>query len=85
MVSGEYGKPISGVSGKVGEWESAASLFVADATNVGAEGTELFHDVLVAAVDVIDAVDGGFAPGDQRGEHQPGRRTQVRWPASSKT
>src|SRR5690606_2665432 len=38
---------------------------------------QLALDVLVAAVEVVDAVDGGFAIGDQAGKDQRGRCTQV--------
>ena len=39
----------------------------ADAFDLGADGAELFFDVLVAAVDVVDAVDDGLAIGDESG------------------
>ena len=42
-----------------------------DALDAGAEGAELVFDALVAAVDVIDAVDPGGVVGDQRGEDEP--------------
>jgi hypothetical protein len=35
---------------------------------LGAYGFQLFFDFFVAAVDVVDAVDDGFAVGDQGGE-----------------
>ena len=39
----------------------------ADAADLGADSLQLLLDVLVATVDVIDAVDDGLAVGDQRG------------------
>src|SRR5712671_7354025 len=49
-----------------------------DARDIGADGAKFFHDALVAAVDVVDAVDGGFAAGDQGGEDQAGAGAEVR-------
>jgi hypothetical protein len=37
--------------------------------DVGAQGLELFDDAFVSAVDVVDAVDEGFAFGDEGGEN----------------
>src|SRR5579863_2267959 len=41
-----------------------------DALDRGAYGDELVFDALVAAVDVIDAVDPGGVVGDESGEHE---------------
>src|SRR5690348_6034027 len=38
--------------------------------NLRAQSAEFFLDVLVAAVDVVDAVDDGVAFGDEAGQHQ---------------
>ncbi len=38
---------------------------------------QLFLDALVAAIDVIDAVDQGLPIGRQPGKHQPGRCPQI--------
>ena len=38
-----------------------------DAANLRPYAFQLFFDVLVAAIDVIDAIDDGLAVGDQRG------------------
>ena len=35
---------------------------------MGADGAELFFDVFVASINVVDAVDDRFPIGDQRGE-----------------
>src|SRR5271155_1799734 len=51
---------------------------VADATYFGAHGFQFFFDVLVASIQVIDAVDDGLAVGDQGGKHQRGGGAQVR-------
>ena len=48
-----------------------------DASDICAEGAEFFDDTFVAAVDVIDALDCGFAAGDQCGEHQTGAGAKV--------
>ena len=45
---------------------------VADAADFGAQRFEFLFDMLVAAIEVIDAVDDGLAIGDERGEHQLG-------------
>jgi hypothetical protein len=37
---------------------------VADPADLGADGFQFFFDFFVAAVDVVDAVDDGFAIGD---------------------
>ena len=42
----------------------------ADAFHLSAHGTELFFDALVTAVDVVDAIDDGFAIGDECGENE---------------
>ncbi len=41
-----------------------------DAFDAGADGAELFFDALVAAIDVVDAVDPGGVVGDQGGENE---------------
>ena len=51
---------------------------VAHAADLGADAAELFFEVLVAAVEVVDAVEDGFAVGDQRGEDQRGGGAEVR-------
>ena len=48
-----------------------------EAFDVRAHGGELFDDAFVAAIDVIDAVDHGFAGSDERGQHQAGAGTQI--------
>jgi hypothetical protein len=45
---------------------------VAEAANLRSNAAELFFDVLVAAVHVVDAVEDGFAVGDHGGENQRG-------------
>src|SRR5271157_412525 len=49
----------------------------ADAADLGADSLQLFLDVLVTAVDVVDAVNDGFAVGDQSGEHERRRGAQI--------
>src|ERR1019366_9518752 len=51
---------------------------VAHAADFGAHSFQFFFDVLVAAVQVIDAVDDGLAVRDQGGEHERGGGAQVR-------
>src|SRR3546814_6223939 len=48
-----------------------------DAPDLRAQPRQLALDVLVAAVEVVDAVDDGLALGDQAGEDQRGRGAQV--------
>ena len=48
-----------------------------DSPNVGAALRELAVERLVAAIEMVDAVDGGFAFGNQRGEHEADRGAQV--------
>ena len=43
---------------------------VAEAADLGADAAEFFFEVLVAAVEVVDAVEDGFAIGDERGEDE---------------
>src|SRR6266852_6026234 len=50
---------------------------IAYTPDFGAHGFQLFFDVLVAAVQVIDAVDDGLAIGDERCEHERGGGAQV--------
>src|SRR6202040_1289183 len=50
---------------------------VADAFDLGADGLEFFFDFFVAAIDMVDPVDNGFAVGDQGGEDQRGASAQV--------
>src|SRR5690606_896149 len=47
------------------------------AANLGTQQLELLFDALVAAVDVVDAVDQRIAVGNQRRQHQAGRGAQV--------
>ena len=49
----------------------------ADAADLGSYCAQLFFDVFVATVDVIDAIDDGFSVGDQCGEDKRGRGAQV--------
>src|SRR5712692_7110406 len=49
-----------------------------DARDISADGAKFFYDALVAAVDVVDAVDESFAAGDQAGEDQAGAGAEVR-------
>src|ERR1035441_6065736 len=51
---------------------------VAHASDLGAYGAEFFFEVLVAAVEVVDAVEDGLAVGDQGGEHERCGGAQVR-------
>jgi len=44
---------------------------------VGAYVGEFFDDAFVAAIDVVDAVDDGFAGGDQGGKDQTGGGAEV--------
>src|SRR6267142_132518 len=48
-----------------------------DAGDVGAYALQLFYYAFVAAIDVVDAVDDGFAAGDQGGEDQAGAGAEV--------
>src|SRR5580765_4941884 len=48
-----------------------------DATDLGAHGLELLFDALVSAVDMIDAVDNGFAVSHQRGDDQRGGSAKI--------
>src|SRR5258705_9654960 len=48
-----------------------------DAGDVGAYALQLFYYAFVAAIDVVDAVDDGFAVGDQGGEDQAGAGAEV--------
>ena len=50
---------------------------VAHAADLGAYAAELFFEALVAAVHVVDAVEDGFAVGDQGGEDERGGGAQV--------
>jgi hypothetical protein len=45
---------------------------------VGSEGRKFFDDAFVAAIDVIDTIDDGFAGSDQAGEDQSGTGAEVR-------
>src|SRR5947207_6170317 len=49
----------------------------AEALDPRAEGRELLLERLVAAVQMIDAVDDGLALGGEPGDDQPGRGAQV--------
>src|SRR6267142_1981104 len=48
-----------------------------DAGDVGAYALQLFYYAFVAAIDVVNAVDDGFAVGDQGGEDQAGAGSEV--------
>src|SRR3954451_19075526 len=50
---------------------------LAETLDPGAERAELCLERLVAAVEVIDAIDDRFAVGDQAGDHQSRRGAQV--------
>jgi len=50
---------------------------IVDAGDVGAEGLEFFDDAFVAAVDVVDALDGGLARSDESGEDETGAGAKV--------
>jgi hypothetical protein len=43
---------------------------VSDPANLGANHSQLLLDVFVASVDVVDAIDDGFAIGDESSQHQ---------------
>src|SRR5229473_752005 len=51
-------------SGFVCWWAARLGAGGVDAGDVGADAAELFYYAFVAAVDVVDAVDDGFAAGD---------------------
>src|SRR5437764_11288630 len=44
--------------------------YVAHTADLGADAAEFFFEVLVAAIEVIDAVENGFSVGDEGGEYQ---------------
>ena len=48
-----------------------------NAFNIGAEGAQFFFHAVVASVKVVNAFNAGFAVGDERGNHQTGRRAQI--------
>ncbi len=50
---------------------------LADAFDTGADCAELFFDLFVAAVDVVDAVNPGCVVGDKRGEDEPRAGAQI--------
>ena len=50
---------------------------VADAANLCADAAKFFFDALIAAIDVIHAVDDCFALGDQSCQHQRRRGAQI--------
>ena len=45
---------------------------VSHAADLGADTTELFFEVFIAAIEVIDAVEDGFAVSDEGGEDERG-------------
>src|SRR5579863_1708543 len=49
----------------------------ADAFDLRADSLELLFNIFVAAVDVVDAVDDGFAVGDQGGEDERSRGAEI--------
>ena len=51
-------------------WSRFLRKHFTDAFDLGADGAEFFFDVFVAAIDVVDAVDDGFAIGDEGGEDE---------------
>ena len=53
-----------------------------EAFDVGADGAEFFYDVFVAAIDVVNAVDDGFAVGDQASEDEARRWRASRRPCT---
>ena len=61
--------------------ESVELLFfaedVAHAVNLGADAAQLFFDALVAAVHVIDAVENGFAIGDEGRQDERGGGAEI--------
>ena len=52
-------------------------LAAGDALDAGADATEFPFDLLVAAIDVIDAVDVGAVFGDEAGENDSGAGAQI--------
>src|ERR1041384_2082397 len=52
-------------------------LFLIDPLDIGAQSNQALLDFFVAAVDVVDAHHGGGAFGDQAGDNQGCRGTQV--------
>jgi hypothetical protein len=55
----------------------ASRQHVSDAADLGSDGAELFFDLFVASIDVVDAVDDGFAVGDQGCQNQRSAGAQV--------
>src|SRR5512142_2742989 len=49
----------------------------ADALHLSADRAQLFFNALVAAVDVVDAIDDGFAVGDEGGEDERGGGAEI--------
>src|SRR5574344_2703684 len=49
-----------------------------DAFDVGAQSAQLVFHAVVAAVQVVNALDGGFTVRHQTGDHQTGRGAQIR-------
>src|SRR5216683_7464048 len=70
-----YLKPEGIVCGVCVNLSPSHSLHTA---NDRAHGGEFFLDALVAAVDVIHAIDDGLSLRDERGQHQRGAGPQVR-------
>ena len=55
-----------------GAWGSTAH-----AADLRSDTTQFFFNLLVSAIDVIDAVEDGFAIGDQSGDDEGGGSAQV--------
>ena len=51
---------------------------LSDAPDLRAQPLQLFLNVLVATIDVVDAIDDGLPVSDQGGEHQRSRRPEIR-------
>jgi len=50
---------------------------IAYAPNLGTNAFQLLFDIFVTAIDVVYAVNDGFAIGHQRGQHERRRRPQI--------
>lgn len=50
---------------------------IANTADFGADGFQFFFDVLVTAIEVVDAVDDGLSVGDEGGEHKRSGGAQV--------
>ena len=56
---------------------SASGRLAVDPLDATTQTPQLFFDVLVTAIDVVDAIDYGLAIGNEACQHQAGGGTQV--------